>query len=168
MSTRRRFLCLSSAVLASTAVPKAFAQRQGMPVFSNASLGSYTQGSLSRARFEGLVGSSFRVFLEDGQVATLTLLKVENSSATRDTKTAGGEGSHSAAYVSGTATGTLAAPVRPTAAQCFTVHFSTGGVVVPQDSYTVDHATLGSFSVFLVPGQDKNGGKTVTATFFYL
>ncbi len=57
---------------------------------------------------------------------------------------------------------------RPLAEQCLLVRFSSGSTVVPQDSYVIDHATLGSFTIFLVPGKDEHGGNTCTATFYHL
>lgn len=80
MSTRRRFLALSSAGVVSTLAPvRLLAQatsKRGPAVFSNATLGAYQQGELTFARFQSVLGSSFRAFLDDGSTVDLMLLTV--------------------------------------------------------------------------------------------
>ena len=49
--------------------------------------------------------------------------------------------------------------------ESFVLHFRGGGVLLPQDTYTVEHPALGSFRLFLVPnGPDKNGAQSYVAT----
>ena len=44
--------------------------------------------------------------------------------------------------------------------ESFLLHFRGGGVRLPQDTYTVEHAALGTFLLFLVPsGADENGAQ---------
>lgn len=50
--------------------------------------------------------------------------------------------------------------------ESFVLHFRGGDVRLPQDTYTVEHAALGSFGLFLVPsGADANGAQSYVATF---
>ena len=49
--------------------------------------------------------------------------------------------------------------------ESFVLHFRAGTVQVPQATYTVEHAALGSFKLFLVPaGTDENGEQWCVAT----
>ena len=49
--------------------------------------------------------------------------------------------------------------------ESFLLHFRGGDVRLPQDTYTVEHAALGSFGLFLVPaGADANGAQSYVAT----
>ena len=50
--------------------------------------------------------------------------------------------------------------------ESFLLHFRGGAAALPQDTYTVEHAALGTFKLFLVPaGADENGAQGYTATF---
>jgi hypothetical protein len=49
--------------------------------------------------------------------------------------------------------------------ESFVLHFRGGDVLLPQNTYTVEHAALGNFQLFLVPGgTDKNGAQSYAAT----
>jgi uncharacterized protein DUF6916 len=49
--------------------------------------------------------------------------------------------------------------------ESFVLHFRGGANALPQDTYTVEHAALGTFKLFLVPaGADENGAQGYTAT----
>lgn len=49
--------------------------------------------------------------------------------------------------------------------ESFVLHFRGGDVQLPQDTYTVEHAALGNFRLFLVPGgPDENGAQSYVAT----
>ena len=137
-----------------------FAERLGIPVFSNAATGAYQQGLLSRARFTTLVGQSFRIFLDDDQVADLVLHKVMTQ---QDVALAARDGS----AASQLAVHKLAKRW-PSPDNCFMLVFHSGSTLVPQDSFVLDHATLGSFAVFLVPGSTTPGRATTIATFNYI
>ena len=48
--------------------------------------------------------------------------------------------------------------------ESFALHFRGGGISLPQDSYQVEHAALGTFMLFLVPsGTDENGAQGYVA-----
>jgi hypothetical protein len=165
MSDRRRFLLLSSAALACVAAPRVLlaesTNRRGIPVFSNAALGAAQQGLLTKAHFDPLVGSSFHAFLDDYQVMDITLFKVTDLAAKSAATTT---------TTSVTATkrlsSTIARPGRMTTG--FTLAFYTGSTVIPQDSYVLDHGSLGSFTTLLVAGNQTAGMRTSCATFNYL
>jgi hypothetical protein len=49
--------------------------------------------------------------------------------------------------------------------ESFVLHFRGGSVELPQNTYTVEHAALGTFQLFLVPnGADQNGAQSYVAT----
>ena len=49
--------------------------------------------------------------------------------------------------------------------ESFVLHFRGGGVLLPQNTYTVEHPALGTFILFLVPnGADENGAQSYVAT----
>jgi hypothetical protein len=49
--------------------------------------------------------------------------------------------------------------------ESFLLHFRGGSVKLPQDTYVVEHAALGTFKLFLVPnGADQNGAQGYVAT----
>lgn len=160
MQSRRHFLHLSSAVLAAALLPETLLaqSRAGIPPFSPAGLGAYQQGLLTRARFESLLGSSFRVFLDEGRVADLTLVKVTDPVAVLS----------ASLPESPQKADTLARlkQAYPSPDQSFTLQFSCGNTLIPQDTYTVDHGTLGSFALFLVPGGTA-GNRTCGSSFNY-
>jgi len=156
MSSRRQFLATSAAALAVVSLPKSLlAERLGGDVFTSASLGAYTQGILSQATFEGLIGTQFKAFLDNNAVAYLRLESV-----------IGGTSAETAPRLRGN----VATPALRTSATqmvSFQVSFSTGGAKFGQGSYLLDHGTLGRFACFLVPSSPA-GGATCSATFCYL
>jgi len=49
--------------------------------------------------------------------------------------------------------------------ESFVLHFRGGSQQLPQNTYTMDHAALGTFQLFLVPsGPDENGAQGYAAT----
>jgi hypothetical protein len=49
--------------------------------------------------------------------------------------------------------------------ECFVLHFRGGSTALRQKTYTIEHAALGTFSLFVVPGgPDANGAQGYTAT----
>jgi hypothetical protein len=161
LPTRRRFLAISAAaVVVATRPPRLLAQRFGIPVFSNAALGAYQQGLLTRARFTQLVGQSFRVFLDKALVADIQLTGVATQ---EDVATAARPDTPAAKRDV-----QKLAKLWPSTDNCFILTFATGVTLVPQGSFILDHGTLGSFVVFLVPGSTTPGKATSLATFNYL
>lgn len=144
MKNRRQFLVASSLAAVATAMPKslfAVQQRLGGDVFSNASVEPYLQGEMTQAHFEKVIGSTFTIFLDDDRVDYLRLRAV----------TAGPDLASEAAKLVQT-TGQQPLWAKTSQPTSFTVHFDYGGDAIPQDSYLLDHGTMGRFTLFLVAG----------------
>jgi hypothetical protein len=162
MQSRRRFLAASAATLAAAALPTGLlAEQLGASVFTNASLGAYTQGLLTQANFQAVAGSQFTLQLPDGSYRTVTLQSVKTLSPTS-----------SAASPSSTSSRVAVAPKislnTSTQTTTFTLVFDVQGDAIPQGSYLLDHGTLGSFALFVVTGKTDTGTPTLIATFTHL
>ena len=91
----------------------------------------------TQATFTQYLNSIFR--LRGPRTVDVTLVKVSDTFPAKATRAAGQES--------------------------FTLLFRGGSVALPQDTYTVDHAALGTFQLFLVPGgTDENGAQSYVAT----
>lgn len=165
MATRRQFLASTSAVCAIAALPKSLlAQRLGGQVFTNASLGAYQQGLLTMENFKAVIGSTFKAFLDDASVAYLTLESVTATPAPPAPANPGAPPSQDGS----TSMLRFARPVQAEG-DSFSLSFATGNTAIAQDTYLVDHGTMGRFAVFLVPGSAQSQGNlTCTATFNYI
>lgn len=154
MSTRRQFLAASSAVCALSALPqRLFAQFAPHDLFANGYVAAYTQGLLTQPNFEAVTGSRFTVLLDDGGYTYLTLESVTSLSPATV---------KSFARVTNTRASLAASQASIPAPQTesFSVQFSVSGAPLSQQTYLLDHGTLGRFSAFLVP----SGGSTNTCT----
>jgi hypothetical protein len=162
MQTRRDFLAVTSAAMATAFLPESLLAQSRLPeVFSNANLGAYGQGLLTQATFERLIGSTFTVFVGTDLYAFLTLRSVTNlvpAASTAAPRT-------STPRPSPASSPSSKAPIPITS---FYVDFSIEGPVFPQDTYTLDHGILGRFAAFLVPGQSTGSEPRCGATFTYL
>ena len=145
MHTRRTFLTAASALTLNSMLPSSVsAASAGDGVFTNASLGAYTQGLLTQAHFEKLLGTLFMVFLPSGNVSYLRLHKVVSCSTNRKDS--------------------LKVAAKQTIAS-FSLSFHSADPTFTQGSYLLDHGTLGRFAVFLVQGATTPGAATFEATF---
>ena len=167
MPSRRNFLAAAAAAMTGAALPHSlFAERLGGDVFTNASLGAYTQGLLTQTTFEKHLGSVFTAFLENNAVGYLLLQKVDGLQASM---TATNPSLPTANSLQPAAT--LATQHTVAAAQqqmtAFHLTFSTSAVF-NQGTYLLDHGILGRFAAFLVPGDAVKGSGTCGATFCYL
>jgi hypothetical protein len=91
----------------------------------------------TQATFTQYINSIFRIY--GFRTVDVTLVKVEDTLSANVSRTGGRES--------------------------FVLHFRGGDVKLPQDTYTVEHAALGSFGLFLVPnGADENGAQSYAAT----
>jgi hypothetical protein len=165
MRNRRNFLVASAALVTSVTLPKSlFASRIGGDVFTNASLGAYSQGLLTQANFERVIGSQFTLFLEHNKVAYLRLRTVESLGP----QTGGTLSSQTSPAVPRAKSQTVPVPGSTAPAQQvvgFHLTFNTEGAVFAQGTYLVDHGTLGRFALFLVPGDPIHGNVSCGATF---
>jgi hypothetical protein len=162
MQSRRRFLAASAAAITAAALPKNLIAEQlgaGSTVFTNSSLGAYTQGLLTEPNFAAATSSVFTALMPDGTYRNLTLRSAANV-------TLGSAKSASSApriTIVGTPASGSAVPL-----SIFQLTFDVQGSSIPQGTYVLDHGTLGSFAVFLVAGQTAAGTPTCVATFVSL
>jgi hypothetical protein len=153
MANRRSFLLTSTAALASACIPAGFAQPSRQDAFTNASLGAYRQGLLTQSQFERRTGSLFMIFLDETEVL-YTRLRSVTPYEPSPPKPAGRVVSPRTAVLSSTRQ-----------VNAFTLLFDCDRPLPAQDSYIVDHATLGRFVMFLVPGASPAGDPICTAVF---
>jgi len=159
LPNRRSFLALGSSAIMASALPgKLLAQSSSSDVFSNRNLGAYTQGLMTQATFQRLVGSPFTADLGNGHYANLKLLSVQAVTPPASSSSQPGAGKSRVLSVVSPVT------VAKSSSSSFNLNFSTGGKLLPQNTYTLDHGTLGSFAAFLVPGDPVHGG-TCSACF---
>jgi hypothetical protein len=169
MSNRREFLTASAAVFTSSVLPHSLSaqrpgERVGGEVFTEASLGIYAQGQLTRQRFEELVGSLFMAFLDNSAVAYMRLTHVSEFGPMDVTASSARPANlHAMQAWNG-----LPAAGHTPVVTSFHLTFNTGGQVFKQGSYLVDHGRLGRFAMFLVPGTGTGSAATCGATFSYL
>ncbi len=146
MLTRRTFVAVgAAATLVRLSVKPLRASTRDNDVFSNATLGAYTQGILTQAHFETLRGDLFMILKDGGKAEYVRLAKV---TALPD-KTPPAK------------RGKVPAPQ-------FDAFFLTFTGVSPdfqQGSYVLDNGHLGRFACLLVPGRSEQGEATVGATF---
>jgi hypothetical protein len=127
-------------------------------VFTHASLGGYLSGTMTEAAFMKLIGSVFTAFSAKGVLSHLTLQAVQDNAAQGEAAVAGAAKN----------------PVRPstktatTATSGFSLSFLIAGAPIKQGTYLLDHGTMGSFAVFLVPGGEGHGPETCAAVFNYV
>jgi hypothetical protein len=138
--SRRHLLGFAPAFLAATTTPTAFAQE---------SHAAERTAGLTREGFAKLVNSSFTVQLATGTHAYLVLGSVEDLNRKADSDES-------------------AMAVPPPRRRSFTpqtdsfaLHFYGAGAGLSQQTYTVEHDSLGRFELFLVP----SGPSSYTATF---
>jgi hypothetical protein len=138
--SRRQFVYVASlSMAASAASPSVFAQDRDEAVretFSDE--GVATLGRLSVHDFEWLIGERFSISLAGRSMGKLTLIE---ATATEPPKPSN---------LPRTA-GQVARPVPGRAIAGFSLRFQGAGGTLPQDTYTMLQAGLGSFPLFLVP-----------------
>lgn len=167
MPSRRRFLAASAATLTAAALPKSiFAEQSEANVFTNASLGAYTQGLLTLANFAKQVGTVFTVQRDDGSYGYMTLLSAASVVLGANAPLKPAPTAPSVAPIAPRiSVNPVSAPVVTQGLTTFRLVFDVQGPSLPQQTYLLDHGTLGSFACFLVPGMSSSGGPTSSATF---
>jgi hypothetical protein len=152
-------------VLAGAAMPRIFAQESRESVaerFSPERLAPFT--GISVEKFKPLIGQTFRITASTGTTYSWTLTAV---------KAAAAEDPASAKLPAQAPIQEWSTQVnRPLPSQpstnTFTVSFRGSGESLPQDTYTVEHAALGTFPLFLVPGAPAADPPTYSAVFSLL
>ncbi|MDR3775209.1 MAG: hypothetical protein P4L26_17780 [Terracidiphilus sp.] len=154
--TRRRFIGTASlSALASAAFPTVLAQtiaprkddpfkQQNLDVLANA----------SEETFKPYIGESFAMVQGGRRLASLTLLAVTPAAPPPSASKSSAAGS----------------PPRRSGqtVRSFSLSFQGSGASEPQGTYTLNKNSLGSFSLFLVPGGPGKSPQTYTAVFSLL
>jgi hypothetical protein len=149
MYNRRRFIILSSGLVAAAALPsKSFGSGPSESVFSQQSLGAFNQGTMIQSAFEAVQGSTFTAFLSGGGTAQLLLAKVEDLGAAA----AALSSSLSTKKFSVSVPKGVAPTSQSTQVKGFLLQFSVNGPLTEQGTYLLDHGTMGRMALFLVPG----------------
>lgn len=155
MHNRRKFLVTSSALLAGITLRTGLAQRLASEdTFTNATLGAYQQGILTQPQFEHRIGSLFMFFSNTMDVVYARLRSVTPYELNAPAKLPG-------------RMVTPHAPIRSLTRQVntFTLLFDCENQLPAQKSLIADHATLGRFVMFLVPGTSSSGTPTCSSVF---
>jgi hypothetical protein len=143
--SRRGFLVGGQVLLASAALPTKFLGAVIGSSFSSAKTANLL--SLNMASFKPLLNSSFGVRLGARTAAWFTLLSVEDLNQSAPARP--------------TAMAVAPKPVKTAtpATETFALRFQSTGDTLGQGTYEMQHATLGQFSLFVVP----SGTSTYTA-----
>lgn len=158
--SRRHFLETASlTVIAGAVMPGALAQR---PPSLNDDRFNLDQLSIlkgvSALTFKPLIGETFDAVQEGEFKDRLTLLEVN------DPATAPEAGKEAQKVDNMRLVGRIPKPWQQ-AVMSFSLRFQGTGVALQQETYTMEHASLGSFPLFLVPAGPGVDTHTYTATF---
>ncbi len=141
--TRRRFLKAGTLVALASAIPLKVAGQQirkgndGNPIDQSKDVAADPLSHYTRATFESYLNSIFRLYAGSTTV-DLALVEVMD-------------------LIPGTSN-------PQTGRECFSLLFRGGSVALPQHSYKLEHPSLGTFQLFLVPGKpDDNGAQSYVA-----
>lgn len=144
--SRRHFVQLASlSLLAGAALPSALAQKGDDVTFSPENMAGLE--GLTRQSFEPYLREKFSVSLAGKSLGRLTLIEVKDlTSAT-------------------TALAARGALSQRRSLSSFALRFQGSGGQLPQDTYTLSQAALGSFPLLLVPAAPGANPRTYTAIF---
>ena len=138
--SRRNFLVAGQALLAAAAFPRKF-------FGAAATLDAASLLSWTKETFQPLVNSSFAVRTGPLVATWLTLLSVEDMNPKHPSQTAP------------VGSGTKVPKTPPPVVDTFALHFHGTGEKLQQETYELEHPSLGRFSLFIVP----SGATTYTA-----
>jgi hypothetical protein len=141
--TRRKFLKAGTLVALSAAIPLKAAGQQprkvndGNPIDQSKDVAADPLSTYTRSTFSSYLNSIFRLYTG---YSTIDVALVEVKDLTPGANTA------------------------QTGAECFSLLFRGGNVALRQNTYKIEHASLGTFPLFLVPaGPDDNGAQSFVA-----
>jgi hypothetical protein len=164
--TRRRFAKSASlSLLASAAFPHAFAQSRSKGVakededpFRPENLVAFN--GISMQTFAPLVGEEFTVSSDIHSLGSMTLMAVTNLSSTRN----------ASVNLNASKSNAVGRAPRPSwqIPSAFSVHFQGAAAALPQGTYTIYNAGLGSMPLLLVPSGPGVSPPTCTAIFNFL
>jgi uncharacterized protein DUF6916 len=141
--TRRKFLKAGTLVALSAAIPLKVAGQQprkvndGNPIDQSKDVAADPLSGYNRAAFSSYLNSIFRLYTGYSTV-DVALVEVMD-------------------LIPGTSN-------PQTGRECFSLLFRGGSVALPQHTYKLEHPSLGTFQLFLVPGgPDDNGAQSFVA-----
>jgi hypothetical protein len=141
--TRRKFLKAGTLVALSAAIPLKVAGQQprkvndGNPIDQSKDVAADPLSQYGKSAFSSYLNSVFRLYTG---YSTIDVALVEVKDLAPGTNTA------------------------QTGAECFSLLFRGGNVALPQNTYKIEHPSLGTFPLFLVPGKpDDNGAQSFVA-----
>ena len=141
--TRRKFLKAGTLVALAAAIPLKVAGQQprkvndGNPIDQSKDVAADPLSTYTRSTFSSYLNSIFRLYTG---YSTIDVALVEVKDLTPGAKTA------------------------QTGAECFSLLFRGGSVALKQNTYRIEHASLGTFPLFLTPGTaDDNGAQSFVA-----
>src|SRR5438552_247683 len=141
--TRRKFLKAGTLVALSAAIPLKAAGQQprkvndGNPIDQSKDVAADPLSTYTRSTFSSYLNSIFRLYTG---YSTIDVALVEVKDLAPGAKTA------------------------QTGAECFSLLFRGGSVALRQNTYRIEHPSLGIFPLFLTPGSaDDNGAQSFVA-----
>ena len=142
--TRRKFLKAGTLVALSAAIPlKAAGQQQprkvndGNPIDQSKDVAADPLSQYGKSAFSSYLNSIFRLYTGYSTI-DVALVEVKDLAPGADTAKTG--------------------------AECFSLLFRGGSTVLKQNTYRIEHPSLGTFPLFLVPGKpDDNGAQSFVA-----
>jgi hypothetical protein len=141
--TRRKFLRAGTLVALAAAIPLRGAGQQirkgndGNPIDQSKDVAADPLSQYGKSAFSSYLNSIFRLYTG---YSTIDVALVEVKDLTPGANTA------------------------QTGAECFSLLFRGGNVALPQNTYKIEHPSLGTFPLFLVPGApDDNGAQSFVA-----
>ncbi len=141
--TRRRFLKAGTLVALAAAIPLKAAGQQprkgndGNPIDQSKDVVPDPLSNYGKSAFSSYLNSIFRLYTGYSTI-DVALVEVKDLAPGAATAQTGGE--------------------------CFSLLFRGGNVALPQNTYMIEHPSLGTFPLFLVPGTpDDNGAQSFVA-----
>jgi hypothetical protein len=141
--TRRKFLKAGTLVALSAAIPLRVAGQQprkvndGNPIDQSKDVAADPLSTYTKSTFSSYLNSIFRLYTG---YSTIDVALVEVKDLTPGANTA------------------------QTGAECFSLLFRGGSVALKQNTYRIEHPSLGAFPLFLTPGTaDENGAQSFVA-----
>jgi hypothetical protein len=141
--TRRKFLKAGTLVALSAAIPLKVAGQQprkvndGNPIDQSRDVAADPLSTYTRSTFSSYLNSIFRLYTGYSTV-DLALVEVKDLAPGANTARTG--------------------------AECFSLLFRGGSVALKQNTYKIEHPSLGTFPLFLTPGTaDDNGAQSFVA-----
>ena len=141
--TRRKFLKAGTLVALSAAIPLKAAGQQipkgndGNPIDQSKDIAADPLSHYTRSAFSSYLNSIFRLYTGYSTI-DVALVEVKDLMPGADTAKTG--------------------------AECFSLLFRGGNTALPQNTYRIEHPSLGAFQLFLVPGgADDNGAQSFVA-----